>query len=163
MESNETFHVAYFDLNDFKPFNDFFGYSKGDAVIQLVGSLIKDLVAPNNFIGHIGGDDFVVIFGDDNWQQQCQNILDEFAVKVRDFYPADTLAEGGVWTKNRHGEHQFHSILSLAIGVVHPTQCRNHHQVAELAAQAKKHAKQTGGNHIYLLPKPLEDRKEMAG
>ncbi|MFT6406514.1 MAG: EAL domain-containing protein (putative c-di-GMP-specific phosphodiesterase class I), partial [Marinomonas primoryensis] len=85
--ANEDFHVAYFDLNDFKPFNDFFGYSKGDAVIQLVGYLIKEFVSTNdNFIGHIGGDDFVVIFGDVNWQHQCEKILVEFARQVREFY-----------------------------------------------------------------------------
>ena len=153
--ANEDFHVAYFDLNDFKPFNDYFGYSKGDAVIQLVGSLIKDLVDPdNNFIGHIGGDDFVVIFGDSHWQQQCTRILEKFANQVKEFYSAETLKEGGVWTKNRQGDTLFHPILSLAIGVVHPNpkQCNNHHQVAELAAQAKKSAKQQGGNHIYLQP-----------
>jgi diguanylate cyclase (GGDEF)-like protein len=155
LAANENFYVAYFDLNDFKPFNDFFGYSKGDAVIQLVGSLIKEWVTPdNNFIGHIGGDDFVVIFGDHDWRPQCEAILLTFDQKVREFYSTDTLQEGGVWTKNRHGEVLFHPILSLAIGVVHPDpqQCSNHHQVAELAAQAKKSAKQQGGNHIYLQP-----------
>lgn len=163
LAAQDDFYVAYFDLNDFKPFNDFFGYSKGDAVIQLVGSLIKELVAPNNFIGHIGGDDFVVIFGDHDWQLQCQHILDAFAIKVREFYTQETLAEGGVWTKNRHGDTRFHPILSLAIGVVHPTHCRNHHQVAELAAQAKKQAKQTGGNHIHLQPRLISESKQTVG
>lgn len=155
LAANEDFYVAYFDLNDFKPFNDFFGYSKGDAVIQLVGALIKDGVSSeNNFIGHIGGDDFVVIFGEQEWPSQCDTILREFEQKVREFYPEDTLKDGGVWTKNRHGEMLFHPILSLAIGVVHPDakQCSNHHQVAELAAQAKKLAKQQGGNYVYFQP-----------
>ncbi|ETI60602.1 GGDEF domain-containing protein [Marinomonas profundimaris] len=161
--SNENFHVAYFDLNDFKPFNDFFGYSKGDAIIQLVGYLIKELVSPDhNFIGHIGGDDFVVIFGDQNWQQQCEKILTEFSRQVREFYSEETLQEGGVWTKNRQGQTLFHPILSLAIGVVkpNPKQCNNHHQVAELAAQAKKVAKQQGGNHLYLQPPQLHETAE---
>jgi diguanylate cyclase (GGDEF)-like protein len=161
--ANEDFHVAYFDLNDFKPFNDFFGYSKGDAIIQLVGYLIKELVSPDhNFIGHIGGDDFVVIFGDLNWQQQCEKILLEFSRQVREFYSEETLQEGGVWTKNRQGQTLFHPILSLAIGVVkpNPKQCNNHHQVAELAAQAKKVAKQQGGNHLYLQPYQLNETAE---
>ena len=96
----------------------------------------------------------MVIFGDQDWQRQCSNILEIFEQQVRGFYSADTLQEGGVWTKNRQGDTLFHPILSLAIGVVHPNpkQCTNHHQVAELAAQAKKSAKQQGGNHIYLQP-----------
>lgn len=155
LQGQDSFHVAYFDLNDFKPFNDYFGYSKGDLAIQLLGSLIKDAVNPeSNFIGHIGGDDFVVIFGDADWKQHCQSILTRFEEKIRDFYDTATLREGGVWTKNRQGDTVFHPILSLAIGVVQPDPltCKNHHQVAELAAQAKKFAKQQGGNHLYLLP-----------
>jgi diguanylate cyclase (GGDEF)-like protein len=153
LAAKEEFHIAYFDLNDFKPFNDFFGYSKGDAVIQLLGSLIKDVVSPvNNFIGHIGGDDFVVIFGEQNWKQQCEQILSAFAQKITIFYSEDNLKENGVWTKNRKGEMAFHDILSLAIGVFKPdiTECKNQHQVAEKAAKAKKLAKDKGGNCVYL-------------
>jgi diguanylate cyclase (GGDEF)-like protein len=153
--AGQDFYVAYFDLNDFKPFNDFFGYSKGDAVIQLVGSLIKDFVSPdNNFIGHIGGDDFVVIFGDEDWKPQCEAILNAFSQEISDFYSTETLQDGGVWTKNREGEMRFHSILSLAIGVVKTNagQCNNHHQVAEMAAQAKKSAKEYEGNYVLLFP-----------
>lgn len=155
LAAKEDFYVAYFDLNDFKPFNDCFGYSKGDAIIQLVGNLIKEIVTPdNNFIGHIGGDDFVVIFGDANWQQQCQRILDDFAKAVRYFYTEKVLADGGVWTQCRQGNTVFHAILSLAIGVVkpNPEKSDNPHHIAELAAQAKKSAKQKGGNTIYFQP-----------
>lgn len=158
--ADEDFHVAYFDLNDFKPFNDFFGYSKGDAVIQLVGSLIKDFVSPeNNFIGHIGGDDFVVIFGDHDWKSQCESILSAFAHEISDYYSPETLKEGGVWTKNREGEMRFHAILSLAIGVIKTSakQCNNHHQVAEMAAHAKKSAKAFKGNYVHLLPSHLPE------
>ncbi|GAB3488093.1 EAL domain-containing protein [Marinomonas epiphytica] len=154
LEAQESFHVAYFDLNDFKPFNDYFGYSKGDQVIQLLGNLIKRLVdLENNFIGHIGGDDFVVIFGSTDWRQQCESVLTDFANEVQQFYPQKDLEQGGVWSKNRSGELAFHAILSLAIGVVNPdpTYCKSHHEVAEMAAQAKKLAKQQGGNHLYLL------------
>ncbi|MEL0622624.1 bifunctional diguanylate cyclase/phosphodiesterase [Marinomonas arenicola] len=155
LKAKEDFYVAYFDLNDFKPFNDYFGYSKGDAIIQLVGNLIKDEVSPDgNFIGHIGGDDFVAIFRSPNWEQQCRAILARFAQEVRHFYTQETLQEGGVWTQSRQGEMVFHPILSLAIGVVNPNpdECDNHHLVAELAAQAKKSAKQKGGNYLYLQP-----------
>ncbi len=64
--------------------------------------------------------------------------------------------------KNRQGQTLFHPILSLAIGVVQPNskQCKNHHQVAELAAQAKKSAKQQGGNHLYLQPHLIDDAPE---
>ncbi|TPE46876.1 GGDEF domain-containing protein [Maribrevibacterium harenarium] len=155
LSNGDDFFVAYFDLNDFKPFNDYFGYAKGDTVIQMLGSIIKEEVTgDNNFIGHIGGDDFVVVFGDQDWQQQCERILNSFNNNVLELYDENTRREGGVWTKNREGELRFHPILSLAIGVVNPNPCESdsHHFVAELAAKAKKSAKQKGGNVVYLQP-----------
>ena len=153
--ADQDFYVAYFDLNNFKPFNDYYGYAKGDAVIQLLGSILRSVVSPDyNFIGHVGGDDFVVIFNDDNWCQQCQVILDRFAQEVIQLYAPAELEAGGIWTKGRDGQHQFFDILSLAVGVVNPNPkvCDSHHFVAELAAQAKKSAKQRGGNQIYQQP-----------
>ncbi|MBJ7552623.1 bifunctional diguanylate cyclase/phosphodiesterase [Marinomonas ostreistagni] len=155
LQAEQDFYVAYFDLNNFKPFNDYYGYAKGDAIIQLVGSILRNVVsAEENFIGHVGGDDFVVIFNDENWCQQCQIILDRFSNEVTTFYDEGELREGGIWSKNRDGEHKFFEILSLAVGVVNPNPkvCDSHHFVAELAAQAKKSAKERGGNQIYQQP-----------
>ena len=149
------FHVAYFDLNDFKPFNDYFGYATGDEVIQLLGRIIhQHLPESDDFIGHIGGDDFVVIFTSHQWEIICETILDDFAQQVQTFYDTETLEIGGVWCQNRQGDTIFHAILSLAIGVVHPDSnaCKSHHEVAELAAQAKKAAKKNGGNTLYICP-----------
>ena len=102
----------------------------------------------------MGGDDFIVIFSDDHWQEQCQAVLDQFAHQVRQFYTQETLQAGGVWGSNRQGEKVFHPVLSLSVGVVdlRADQGLNHHQVAELAALAKKSAKQQGGNHLYIQP-----------
>ncbi len=155
LQQQQDFYVAYFDLNDFKPFNDYYGYAKGDDVIQLLGSIIRHVVTGDqNFVGHIGGDDFVVVFSDDNWCEQCQNILDLFAAEVRQFYDEKALKDGGIWSKSRDGENKLFPILSLAIGVVNPNPqaCNSHHFVAELAAVAKKSAKQIGGNAIYQQP-----------
>ncbi|RDL43315.1 GGDEF domain-containing protein [Marinomonas piezotolerans] len=155
LQQKQDFFVAYFDLNDFKPFNDYYGYAKGDAVIQLLGSIIRSHVTTDyNFIGHIGGDDFVVIFSDENWCQQCEKILDVFAQEIRQFYSAEDLEANGIWSKSRDGKLQYFPILSLAIGVVNPNPnaCESHHFVAELAAVAKKSAKEIGGNAIYQQP-----------
>lgn len=155
IQEQQDFYVAYFDLNDFKPFNDRYGYAKGDAIIQLLGSIIRSVVSSaDNFIGHVGGDDFVVIFSDDNWCEQCQQILDTFEEEVKQYYDEKALKEGGIWSKTREGKPQFFRLLSLAIGVVNPNPhaCDSHHFVAELAAQAKKSAKQRGGNSIYQQP-----------
>ncbi|EAQ65778.1 Signaling protein (EAL,CBS,GGDEF domains) [Marinomonas sp. MED121] len=149
MHAKQGFYIAYFDLNHFKPFNDVCGYAKGDEVIKLVGALIeKHINQAGHFISHIGGDDFVVVFSDDSWQKSCQKILTEFEAEVKQHYDNEQLEAGGVYALDRHGEMSFHSLLSLAIGVVQlePNQCENHLQVAEIAAKAKKVAKKQGGN-----------------
>jgi EAL domain-containing protein (putative c-di-GMP-specific phosphodiesterase class I)/GGDEF domain-containing protein len=158
-----AFYFAYFDLNNFKPFNDVYGYSKGDQVIQLVATLMQQYCASNDFVGHIGGDDFVAIFERDNWRHNCQSLLNDFDKAVRGFYTVQDLASGGINAKSRSGTPQFFPLLSLAIGVVAPDLiiCNSHHDVAELASAAKKQAKRVSHSSIFLSrrtkPTSLED------
>lgn len=147
------FRVAYFDLNDFKPFNDFYGYAKGDQVIQLLSKLVKQYATgSDNFIGHVGGDDFVVIMGSVDWEVRCLKILEQFELQIRDLYAPKELQAGGIWSRNRAKEPCFYKLLSLAVGVVYPDpyRCESHLEVSELAAQAKKQAKQIGGNTLFV-------------
>ncbi len=150
----QDFTVAYFDLNDFKPYNDYYGYAKGDDVIRLLGSVLKSKVtSASNFIGHIGGDDFVVVFdGRFPWEACCKQVLDEFSKRVRQFYMPKDLEAGGLVSFNRAHQEEFHHILSLAVGVVQPDvyACENYHEIAELAAQAKCEAKKMGGNALFV-------------
>ena len=152
ISEQRPFYFAYFDLNNFKPFNDVYGYSKGDQVIQLVAKLMQQYCGASDFVGHIGGDDFVAIFERDNWRDSCQSLLDEFDDIVRGFYNAQDLAQGGICAKSRSGNDQFFPLLSLAIGVVTPDVaiCNSHHDVAELASGAKKQAKKYSHSAIFL-------------
>ena len=147
-----SFYFAYFDLNNFKPFNDVYGYSKGDQVIQLVAKLMQQHGDSQDFIGHIGGDDFVAIFERDNWRHQCQCLLDDFDEQVRHFYTTQDIEAGGITAKSRSSVEQFFPLLSLAIGVVAPDVniCNSHHDVAELASEAKKQAKKYAHSAIFL-------------
>lgn len=144
LSRTEDFHVAYFDLNHFKPFNDCYGYSRGDQVIRLMGELlVRHAEEGENFVGHIGGDDFVVIFRSLDWQFTCERILREFEKEVRELYSPRDLQRNGISATDRNGELCFFPLLGLAIGVVHPDpyRCSSFHEVAELAAMAKKEAK----------------------
>ncbi|MGY8870651.1 MAG: EAL domain-containing protein [Pseudomonadales bacterium] len=148
-----NFRVAYFDINDFKPFNDYYGYARGDQVIQLLGRLIQQHAThAENFIGHIGGDDFVVVFSSEYWEESCQAILQDFAAQSQDLYAPKEREEGGLWALTRGQERVFHSVLSLAIGVVNPDAfaCNSHLEVSELAAEAKKEAKNMTGNALFI-------------
>ena len=146
LKQTADFHVAYFDLNNFKPFNDCYGYSKGDQVIRLLGELITRFAEhESNFIGHIGGDDFVVVYRAADWQLSCERILREFDQEVRAFYLPKDLQNEGMWSTDRTGVRSFFPLLGLAIGVVRPDpyRCESFHEVAELAAMAKKEAKRS--------------------
>lgn len=163
INQQRPFYFAYFDLNNFKPFNDVYGYSKGDQVIELVAKLIKKHTLNNDFNGHIGGDDFVVIFERENWRHDCQLLLNEFDRDVRHLYTEDDLKQEGISAKSRSGVEQFFPLLSLAIGVVNPniTSCLSHHDVAELASDAKKQAKKYHQSAIFLSRRTNPDDKNI--
>lgn len=147
------FTVACFDLNQFKPFNDVFGYSQGDRVIQLVGDLLLTHTdRERDFVGHAGGDDFVVIFGTPEWHDRCRAIVAEFDAGARRFYDAGALAAGGIWGEDRRSKPRFFELISLAVGVVQPDAalCVSHHDVAALATAAKHEAKKRPGSFIHV-------------
>ncbi len=150
---NQTpFTLAYFDLNHFKPFNDLYGYAKGDAVIKLVADLLQEQChASHCFLGHIGGDDFMVIFDDENALPICQKIASEFDVLVCDYFNAEHIRAKGYWSHDRQGKACFTPLLSIAIGLVSPdvAHCQNAHQIAALAADAKKEAKSQTGSYVF--------------
>lgn len=152
LQRNADFHVAYFDLNHFKPFNDYYGYSLGDNVIVTLAEILQATVTNlDDFIGHIGGDDFVVIFDSPDCVEICQRVVSEFSRQVKKFYKEADIRAGGIWGTNRTGEQQFFELLTLAVGIVHPDPifCRHYHDIASLAMDAKMQAKRIDSNHVF--------------
>lgn len=152
LKTRTDFHFAYIDINDFKPFNDYYGYSLGDEIINCLAAVItRETNRSLDFVGHIGGDDFVVLFRCGDWERKCRAIIATFASHVRGFYSARELAAGGIHCLDRQGRETLCPLLSLAIGVVHPDpeQCFSHHDVAILASEAKHEAKSGGGNVLF--------------
>ena len=148
------FHFAYFDLNSFKPYNDLYGYSRGDRIILLLsGILCRNLDPVHDLIGHIGGDDFVAILRSPDWLARCDAILQEFTREIRLHYPSEALDAGGIHCEDRRARREFFPLVSLAIGVAHPNaeRCHNHHDVVALATDAKREAKRLGGSALYQL------------
>lgn len=68
LNRQHSFMLAYIDLDNFKAFNDYYGYERGDRVIQLVAALLKEIAVPGKFVGHVGGDDFVILMDPDHWR-----------------------------------------------------------------------------------------------
>ena len=143
------FAVAYCDIDHFKPFNDAYGYSRGDEVIKRLAELaVQHCDGERDLVGHIGGDDFVLVLGSDDWRDRCELLLATFNAAAACFYSAEDRTAGGVWSEDRRGQAQFFPLLGLSIGVVlpDPQRCRSHHDVAALAAEAKHHAKRRHGD-----------------
>lgn len=151
--SGARFWVCYCDLDHFKPFNDVYGYRRGDDVIQLTGEILSQQCDPNrDFIGHIGGDDFMILFQSEDWEVRCRAMLDRFAAGIVDFYSAEDLERGGYTSEDRQGKTVFYSLISLSLGAVkvEPHQYYSHHQIATAAAEAKKQAKKIYGNSLFV-------------
>ncbi len=153
LQAKVPFVTCYFDLDFFKPFNDIHGYKKGDDAIQLLGSLLKEKCAEEiDFIGHIGGDDFIVLFQSQDWQQRCHAILERFAEVAKWFYSEVERNCGGMEIEDRQGNCTFQPLMSISIGAV--VASSNHfnssHEVSSAAAIAKKQAKNIMGNSLFI-------------
>lgn len=146
------FGVAYCDLNNFKPFNDVYGYALGDEVLQLVAELLVEHVSPaHDFIGHIGGDDFVVVSEADDFDQTVRCMAGAFAERVKRLYRPEHLAMGGILAVDRSGVETTFPLMRLSVGVVRPdpVECGSHHDVASMASDAKHQAKLNAPDYLF--------------
>ena len=147
--------VCYFDLDNFKPYNDTYGYSKGDKVISKTARILSELINPEiDFIGHVGGDDFIIAFESQDWEARCEQILLAFSEVLNDLYHTQHLEQGGISALDRHGQRLFYPLLSLSIGSVRLLEFDNIQDEADLAehaSQAKSAAKKIAGNSLYQL------------
>lgn len=158
LRAQQPFSLLYADLNYFKPFNDHYGYRQGDAVLRWLGKLLQHFGSQTTFVGHIGGDDFVLISEDDNIGALCDAILQRFTVGVTDFHSDADRQRGYIPGTDRAGSPCQLPLLSLAIGVV-PSgllQDNDPQTLAQLAAQAKHLAKQKHGSAWHRLGAPRQ-------
>ena len=160
LASGTRFWACYCDLDHFKPFNDVYGYRKGDDVIQLTGDVLSEHCDPDrDFIGHIGGDDFMILFQSEDWERRCRAILEQFAGAIQNFYSTGDREQGGYLSEDRQGKKAFYSLISLSLGAikVDPGTFHSHHQIATAATESKKQAKKMHGNSLFI------DRREARG
>lgn len=153
LAAQTSFVACYVDLDHFKPFNDVYGFTKGDDIIRLTGQIVMSVIDGEvDFVGHIGGDDFIVLFRSPDWEARCQMILEKFAESIPEFFSADDRERGGYVTENRKGQMEFHPLTSLSIGIVHvePGMFTSRLEVARVAAEAKKKAKGIAGNSFFV-------------
>ena len=158
LSSKKSFSMAYFDLNHFKPFNDLYGYADGDVVIRLVADVLSK-VCSDAFVGHVGGDDFVVLFQHQEPEFACRKVLEVFDQRIISIFKPDHLAEGGYYSTCRKGNKEWFSLMSLSCGIIHPNVSivQSHLDVANLASEAKKMAKKMLVGEVYIQPQSNMD------
>jgi len=156
IEQRVTFDVCYLDIDDFKPYNDYYGFEKGDMVIKGIARLIVDMVQPSGqcdkfrFVGHIGGDDFIVISRPHSSFQLCRQIIDGLQRLLPEFHGEREFLDGCYSATDRQGQLRSFSLLSLSIGIVSTEDCAvsSYGELAFLASGVKRAAKQKKGSAI---------------
>lgn len=163
LEGDTPFTAAYCDLDHFKPFNDVYGYRMGDELILLLGRLLQaSFAAAEDFVGHVGGDDFVVLGTGPDLPERLQALLDRFEAEVRCCLSTEAVEAGGYWSENRRGERQFFALPSLSVGAlqVAPRAFDSHRELAGVLVELKKVAKRTQGNSLFVDRRVYSDAEQ---
>ena len=131
--------MLYADLDHFKAYNDYYGFMRGDQVIQVTGRLLQDValdVAGNSaFVGHVGGDDFVIVCDAEQAVEVAEAIIERFDEQIGDLYDPADRERGEIDVVNRRGEAQRFPVITVSIGVA-TTERRSFAHYAEAVAVA---------------------------
>jgi diguanylate cyclase (GGDEF)-like protein len=151
--ASKPYCITYYDLDSFKAYNDAYGFQNGDKMLALVADTLKMCVIENEFIGHIGGDDFIVIADYHEGEKYCKAVIKEFSSKVTALYRDEDVQNGYIVSKNRHGVTDTFPIASLSIaGISNKT--NNYESLDDFSnniAKLKKKCKSQHGNYFEIL------------
>ncbi len=144
VEHNMQYTVMYIDMDNFKAFNDVYGFERGDEVIRIMAQVLKEQIEEAGFIGHVGGDDFVVILYHNEYQMLCREITHQFEERARKLYSENDRERGYIETENRRGEWERYPLLSITIALMTDKEKKylSHYELVEELAARKKLAKQ---------------------
>lgn len=151
LTKKEEFSVLYFDLDNFKSYNDVYGFLKGDKIIEFTANTIIEEIHRNGdtgFIGHVGGDDFIAIVPYKDIEDLCQRIVAIFDKKVEQFFTDEDIQKGYIEIANRRGIIEKFPLTSLSIAaiVVEKDRFKNIIEIGDAAAQIKHAAKSVMGS-----------------
>lgn len=147
LEQNSLYAVCYIDLDKFKAYNDKYGFEHGDEVIKESARIFirvtKDIGNPDDFIGHIGGDDFVIITTPDKVDAICERVISEFDKASPTFYSEQDRKAGFIVARDRKGVEIKVPLLSISMGVVSNEKRKITHvaEIGEIGAELKQQAK----------------------
>ena len=165
LEKGIKYAMMYIDLDNFKAYNDTYGFSNGDEVIKLTARITTKYIMEKdekdrNFVGHIGGDDFVAIVEDEDYETICQNIIAEFDKTVEKYFTEEDVKRGYIEVENRKGVMEQFPLTSISVGVVEVTNKRfkNTLEIGEAGAAVKHLAKTIYGS-TYVIDRRKEREK----
>ena len=158
LRGSEPWSVLYLDLDNFKAFNDAYGFLTGNDMITLVGTVCQQVVHEygnaDDFVGHVGGDDFVILTTPDREAILCKRILERYQRESLVFYRQEDRERGSISGINRKGRPSQFPLVTLSIGIVSDQLSCSHsiREVSSLTAEAKRLAKQSTSNVSTVSP-----------
>ncbi|MGI6152755.1 MAG: response regulator [Christensenellaceae bacterium] len=156
ISKNQDFSVVYLDIDHFKAYNDNYGFIHGDTVIKLTADIMVSQVKlfgnPDDFCGHIGGDDFVFISSMDKAERICQEIIADFDEKIRELFSPEDLKNGYIQNINRRGEVEKTPLTSISLAIVPCPAGRFGHalEISETATELKGQVKKMTGSSFMI-------------
>lgn len=153
LAQNSDCLIAYCDVDHFKAFNDAYGYEAGDQLILMLAELLQDTVAGvGEFLGHVGGDDFLFILRGSAALARCKDVLQRFAERVETLYAPAARAAGGLYAMDRQGVRRFFPLASLSIAALPLTagHQRGRLNITASLSELKREAKRLPGNSLFV-------------
>jgi diguanylate cyclase (GGDEF)-like protein len=152
IETGEPFALIYADLDNFKAYNDHYGFLRGDGAIRLAARVLREeavrVGGPTSFVGHMGGDDFIVTCPPEAVEPYCKAVIERLGSEIRSLYDDEDLRRGAIEVPNRKGELQLYPLLSVSMGVATTERRKFSHPGAAVtvATEMKNYAKRTDGS-----------------
>jgi PleD family two-component response regulator len=154
LRSKELFSFMYLDIDNFKPFNDAYGFRRGDLVIKFVADILLQSAEKGDFIGHVGGDDFVMVGEAGVAETLCKKVIDLFDRGIGALYNPEDLHQGGILSKDRHGTSLRFPVMTLSIGLLtnERSDVNEYGKVIEVVTELKQLAKSAphNGKSVYV-------------
>jgi len=159
---DEAVTVVYADLDNFKVYNDLYGFAKGDDLIVFTANVIRVSLqiagCGDSFLGHVGGDDFVFIVPATKCREVADEIISRIDKGIREFYSTEDLERGQVVATDREGNEKHYPFASLSLGAIDLTRRKlsTPHEIIDICTETKKAAKARQGSNLFL------DQREMS-
>ena len=151
------FDISYIDIDNFKPFNDHYGFQRGDVVIKAIGEIISGVACSSGagsscFCGHIGGDDFIIITEPHQAENISSQVIKALEGHLPVFHGEKDFSAGYYRALNRKGEQETFGLLSISIGIVNTrlTPVTSYAQLASISTEVKKAAKKLPGSSVVI-------------